>query len=136
VNPGRTLLAVWVVFGSGWVAAADEKKEENPHQYQFESISIPPATADEPKLERVSVRKALDYLDHGALAWNGSRKCVTCHTNGTYMVVRPALTGRAGTPNEEMRKHFVVSLDQFAQKSADEQQQSVAPAQARLAAHS
>ncbi|HEY2250727.1 MAG TPA: hypothetical protein VGH74_06685 [Planctomycetaceae bacterium] len=119
-----------VVFGNGWIAAADEKKEENPHQYQFESITIPPATADEPKLDRVSVRKALDYLDHGALAWNGSRKCVTCHTNGTYMFVRPALTERVGAPNEEMRKHFVVSLDQFAQKPPEEQQQSVAPAQA------
>lgn len=130
MNPGRTLLALWVACGSGWVAAADETKDANPHQYQFESIAIPPATADEPKLERVSVRKALDYLDQGALAWNGSRKCVTCHTNGTYMVVRPALAGRAGPPNEEMRKHFVVSLEQFAQKMPDEQRQSVAPAQA------
>ena len=124
------LLAFWMSFGSCWVAAADETKAENPHQYQFEAITIPPATADEPKLDRVSVRKALDYLDQGALAWNGSRKCVTCHTNGTYMVVRPALTGRAGAPNEEMRKHFVGSLEQFAKKSPEEQQQSVAPAQA------
>ena len=33
------------------------------------------------------------------LAWNGSRKCVTCHTNGTYMVIRPALSARVGAPN-------------------------------------
>jgi squalene-hopene/tetraprenyl-beta-curcumene cyclase len=111
-------------------AAADEKKEENPPQYQFEQISVPPASADEPRLERVSVRKALDYLDRGALAWNGSRKCVTCHTNGTYMVVRPALTPSAGLPNEEMRRHFVTSLEQFTQKKPEEQQESVAPAQA------
>ena len=70
MNPGRTLLAFWVAFGSGWVAAADETKEENPNQYQFESITIPPATAAEPKLERVSVRKALDYLDQGR--WPGT----------------------------------------------------------------
>ena len=130
MNSGRMLLAFSIVCASSWVAAADEKKEEIPHQYQFESITIPPASADEPKLERVSVRKALDYLDHGALAWNGSRKCVTCHTNGTYMVVRPALTARAGAPNGELRKHFVASLEQFAQKNPEEQQQSVAPAQA------
>jgi squalene-hopene/tetraprenyl-beta-curcumene cyclase len=109
---------------------AEDKREENPPQYQFEQITVPPASADEPKLERVSVRRALDYLDQGALAWNGSRKCVTCHTNGTYMVVRPSLAGVAGLPNEEMRRHFVTSLDQFAQKSPEEQQQSVAPAQA------
>jgi squalene-hopene/tetraprenyl-beta-curcumene cyclase len=130
VNPGGTLLAFWIALGICLVVAADEKKVENPHQYQFESITISPATADEPKLERVSVRKALDYLEQGALAWNGSRKCVTCHTNGTYMVIRPALTNRAGVPNEQMRKHFVASLDQFGQKTLEEQQQSVAPAQA------
>jgi squalene-hopene/tetraprenyl-beta-curcumene cyclase len=76
------------------------------------------------------VNKALDYLEHGALAWNGSRKCVTCHTNGTYMVIRPALSARVGAPNAEMRRHFVASLDQFAQKKPEEQQESVAPAQA------
>ena len=111
-------------------AVAEEKKEEAVLQYQFESIAVPAATADEPKLERVSVSKALEYLEQGALAWNGTKKCVTCHTNGTYMVVRPALSARVGPPNEQMRKHFVDSLDQFAQKKPEEQQQSVAPAQA------
>jgi squalene-hopene/tetraprenyl-beta-curcumene cyclase len=112
------------------ISLAEDKKEENPAQYQFEAITVPPASADEPKLERVSVGKALDYLEHGALAWNGSRKCVTCHTNGTYMVIRPALSARVGAPNAEMRRHFVTSLDQFAQKKPEEQQESVAPAQA------
>jgi len=111
-------------------ANADEKKEENPPQYQFETITVLPASADEPKLERVSVRKALDYLDQGALAWNGSRKCVTCHTNGTYVVIRPALSARAGQPRDEIRRHFLTSLEQFAQKKPEEQQESVAPAQA------
>lgn len=111
-------------------ANADDKKEENPPQYQFETITVLPASADEPKLQRVSVRKALDYLDQGALAWNGSRKCVTCHTNGTYMVVRPALSARAGLPRDEIRRHFLTSLEQFAQKKPEEQQESVAPAQA------
>src|SRR5262245_24558107 len=118
-----------ITIGSG-LALGEEKKEENPAQYQFEAITVPPASADEPKLDRVSVKKALDYLDHGALAWNGSRKCVTCHTNGTYMVIRPALTARVGAPDAEMRRHFVASLDQFAQKKPEEQQESVAPAQA------
>lgn len=124
------------VFGCALIAGtaistllfAEEKKDE--FQYHFESIAIPQATAEEPRLPRVSVAKALEYLDQGALAWNGTRKCVTCHTNGTYMVVRPALASRVGPPNEEMRKHFVASLDQFVQKKPEEQQASVAPAQA------
>ena len=130
----RITVAVVVLLSAVQVWAEekkpDETKKENPPQYQFEQISVPPASADEPRLERVSVRKALDYLDQGALAWNGSRKCVTCHTNGTYMTIRPALTPAVGTPNEEMRRHFVASLDQFAQKKPEEQQASVAPAQA------
>lgn len=118
-----------VMAASVMSARSEEKKEDTPPQYQFEQISISPASADEPRLERISVRKALDYLDHGALAWNGSRKCVTCHTNGTYMLVRPSLAVRAGLPNDEMRKHFVTSLEQFSQKKPEEQQESVAPAQ-------
>ncbi|MBI3863533.1 MAG: terpene cyclase/mutase family protein [Planctomycetia bacterium] len=132
MNFRRTILAgflIWILQ-SVVPVGAEEKKEDKPPQYQFEKISVPAASADEPRLERVSVRKALDYLDLGALAWNGSRKCVTCHTNGTYMVVRPALSARAGLPNDEIRRHFVASLDQFAQKKPEEQQESVAPAQA------
>ncbi len=125
-----SLATLLVAVLSSAIAVGEEKKEEIQPQYQFESIVIPPATADEPKLQRISVRKALDYLDQGALAWNGSRKCVTCHTNGTYMLIRPALSAQVGSPNPEMRKHFVTSLEQFAQKNPEEQQQSVAPAQA------
>lgn len=98
-------------------------------QYQFESITVPSAKADEPKLEKVSVAKAIEYLEQGTLAWNGSRKCVTCHTNGAYMTVRPALTPRLGVPNEEIRKHFIGSLEQLSQKNAEEVQQGVVPAQ-------
>ena len=109
--------------------AADEKKEENPPQYQFEQISIPPASADEPRLEKVSSpHKALDYLDRGALAWNGSRKCVTCHTNGTYMVIRPSLTGAAGLPNEEIAPSFCHEpLINSRRKKLEEQQEKRCP---------
>jgi squalene-hopene/tetraprenyl-beta-curcumene cyclase len=99
-------------------------------QYQFESITVPSATADEPKLEMLSVAKAVDYLEQGTLAWNGSRKCVTCHTNGAYMTVRPALSPKLGTPNEEIRKHFITSLEQLSEKEPEAQQQGVVPAQA------
>ena len=54
------------------------------------------ARADETKLDKVSVKRALEYLDKGTQAWNGRRRCVTCHTNGTYMMTRPALTPQFG----------------------------------------
>ena len=119
--------------GAGWcgvgIATAQEKKEDKNYQYLFESISVPAATADEPKLEKLDLKAALDYLENGSLAWNASRKCVTCHTNGSYMVTRPALTPKLGKPNEEMRKHFVTSLQQFVAKEKEAQQASVGPAQ-------
>ncbi|MSR57711.1 MAG: hypothetical protein EXS05_08565 [Planctomycetaceae bacterium] len=124
----RCLSALIGLLCLGRLIAAPVSAEE--FQYQFESIAVPLATADEPKLDALSVAKAVDYLEQGTLAWNGSRKCVTCHTNGTYMTVRSALSPQLGSPNAEIRKHFVTQLEQFAQKTDEEQQQSVAPAQA------
>jgi squalene-hopene/tetraprenyl-beta-curcumene cyclase len=100
------------------------------YQYQFEGVTVPLATAGEPLLERASIAKAVEHLEQGALAWNGSRKCVTCHTNGAYMTLRPAMTPRLGLPNDAMRRHFIAQLDEFSKKSAEEQQEGVAPAQA------
>ena len=130
---GTVALSIVAILTAASTQAEDKKNDQNadsPPQYQFDSLVVPAATADEPKLDRVSVKKALDYLDRAALAWNGSKKCVTCHTNGTYMVIRPALSARVGPPNEEMRKHFVTALEQFVQKKPEQQQESVAPAQA------
>lgn len=108
---------------------AQDKKDANAFQYQFETITVPPATADEPKRDTLSIKAALDYLDQGALAWNGSRKCVTCHTNGTYMSIRPALTPWAGPPNADLRKFFITSLQALAAKPREELLKSTVPAQ-------
>jgi squalene-hopene/tetraprenyl-beta-curcumene cyclase len=83
-----------------------------PYQYVFESIAIPAASEREDRSEKVSVKKALDYLDQGAEAWNGVAKCVTCHTNGSYMAYRPALTERLGKPSEKLRQFFEATLQQ------------------------
>jgi squalene-hopene/tetraprenyl-beta-curcumene cyclase len=117
-------------FGVALVVSTCGRARGEDYQYQFESITIPPASADEPKLKRPSIEKAVDYLEQGALAWNGSRKCVTCHTNGTYMMIRPALTPKLGAPPEEFRTFFVTSLEQLAGKEPEARQQGVAPAQA------
>ena len=34
---------------------------------------------------RDTILAAAKYLDDGAVAWTESRKCITCHTNGTYI---------------------------------------------------
>lgn len=79
-----------------------------PCQYLSESILIPKAHAEEMRLEGLSVKKALAYLEQGAEAWNTTAKCVTCHTNGSYMAYRPALTSNTVTRNFE---EFVAYLD-------------------------
>ncbi|MEZ6045912.1 MAG: hypothetical protein R3C11_10120 [Planctomycetaceae bacterium] len=89
--------------------------EEKPPQYESEGIAIPPASAEEEIREHFSLEKAAGYLDQGATAWTKSHSCVSCHTNGSYMVMRPALSGVLGKPNEEMREFFVAELEEYKQ---------------------
>jgi squalene-hopene/tetraprenyl-beta-curcumene cyclase len=55
---------------------------------------------------------ALDYVERGAEAWTSEWKCVACHTNGSYMVVRPLLTPQLGQPQKELRGFFVSTLQE------------------------
>ena len=75
-----------------------------PPQYQSPDITVPAASADEAVLKQFSLAKADDYLEKGALAWTRKRGCVTCHTTGTYMQIRPELTSVLGEPTEEVRE--------------------------------
>ncbi len=90
-------------------AAAEEVNAPQP-QYQFNEITIAAASADEPLAPTLTVKNALQYLDDGAVAWSGTKKCVTCHTNGMYMALRPALTPRVGEPHASIREFFVETL--------------------------
>ena len=101
-------LAATVTLSVGMIGAEEKATD---YQYRFASIDIPVATAHEPTRSSLSVKRALDYIENGALAWSKHRKCVSCHTNGTYMVVRPALTPYVGKPSVEMRDFFVEQLN-------------------------
>lgn len=98
-------------------------------QYAHGEIKIPAATAEEPKRESVSLPLALDYLEKGTMVWNGQRKCVTCHTNGTYMTFRPALTEKFGPPSSEAYQFFVDSLKKYEGAAKEDLQKSTLPAQ-------
>jgi hypothetical protein len=99
------------------------------YQYKFEQILISRATAEEPKRDAVSVDLAKTYLEHGSLAWSGERKCVSCHTNGTYMVTRPALSASLGQPPEDTRQFFLTTLSKLQEEKLDRLKQSTRPAQ-------
>lgn len=81
-------------------------------QYKSGTIEIPAATADEPKIEfnEQSVKKALKYLDDGAVAWVRERKCVACHSTGVYLAERTQLTPLFGPPQAEVRQAFAANI--------------------------
>jgi len=64
-----------------------EKPLSAPLQYEHGTIRIPAASAAEPKRKEVSAAVAQKYLQEASLAWSGKHKCISCHTNGTYMAV-------------------------------------------------
>lgn len=97
---------IMVVIVGANSALADDAGEKEP-QYESESILIPAASADEPKRAEFSAELADRYLTDGALAWTREQQCVTCHTNGSYLAVRGALTDKLGPPPTELRTFFV-----------------------------
>lgn len=101
---------------------------EKAAQYRFESITIPAASQDEPVIP-FSLTKAARYVDQGAVAWSRGRKCVSCHTNGTYLQMRPALTSVLGKPQEVMREFFVQQLAEMRAKPLSELKSGLKPTQ-------
>ena len=98
-------------------------------QYQFEAISVPRATADEPVRAQLSIEAAAKYLEHGSVAWSGQRKCVSCHTNGTYMTIRPQLSRTLGPPDAANRVFFIEQLQKLQAEPLERLKQSTRPAQ-------
>ena len=108
--------------------AAAEPKAVKP-QYEHGAIRVPAANANEAKRESVSVALAEQYLEQGSAAWNGKHKCISCHTNGTYMTIRPALTKTLGMPNELQRKFFLDQLTALTAENPKKLQRGTGPAQ-------
>ena len=79
------------------------------YQYHFKDITYARPAADEPKIP-FTPRLAVDYMEQGAMAWTGERQCVSCHSNGTYMVVRPLMTPELGAPQQAMRDFWIAEL--------------------------
>lgn len=99
------------------------------YQYKFDDVTIPRASGEEPVLPQVSLQLAQQYLEQGSVAWSGERKCVSCHTNGTYMVTRPALSSSLGKPPEETHEFFLTSLQQLGEERRERLKQATRPAQ-------
>lgn len=115
------------LFLSGLAELPQLRAED--YQYKFEQITIPKASGDEAKRPGVSLALAAKYLEQGTVAWSGERKCVSCHTNGAYMVTRPALTTSLGPPPETTHQFFLTSLTELLEEKRDRLKQATRPAQ-------
>lgn len=100
------------------------------YQYSFGDITVPKASAGEPILPEPSQHLARRYLEEGAAAWTGQHQCVSCHTNGTYMVTRPALAASLGEPSAAMREFFLTTLDELLDDPPKRRADGLWPAQA------
>ena len=103
--------------------------QEKALQYEAEGIEVGAATAKEPLGESFSLKAALDYLEKGSLAWSRKRNCVSCHTNGTYMQMRPELTPLLGKPTAEMREFYVKRLKQLGRADVELLKKGLKPTQ-------
>jgi len=120
-----TLLSAATVTACGQAITALPPPQA-PYQYHLGAYTVARPSANEAKIP-FSPRLAVDYLEQGALAWTHEGKCVACHTNGTYMVVRPLLTLELGPPQKELYDYFVSTLhDELA---AETKAQEVEPTQ-------
>lgn len=100
-----------------------------PFQYHADSIQIPPADAHEPIRDRWSLAAGLAHLDQGAEAWTKAKGCISCHTNGSYLMIRPSLTSQAGRPPELIRTFFLEELDSFEEMPIASLRQGIQPTQ-------
>lgn len=107
---------------------AEPEVVEPANQYEDEDIVVPPATADEPVRE-FSAKQAAHYLERGATAWTRDKQCISCHTNGTYLFIRPALAPSLGPASEELRNFFVSELPTFQEMDQETLTTGTTPAQ-------
>jgi len=102
---------------AGLTASAQKTPPFEPdYQYHLGDLAIPRAHAAEPVRSAFSLEAALRHLDEAALIWTRQAQCVSCHTSGTYLLVRPQFPAGLGAPAEEVRDFFISVLDRYDSK--------------------
>ena len=124
---GTLSIFLSLVFVS--IAGLAVTAQEPAPQYEAGDVKVPAAASDEPIRDTFSLEAAIDYLEKGSLAWSRKRNCVACHTNGTYMQLRPELTPLLGKPTAEMREFYVKRLGQLSRANIDVLKKGLKPTQ-------
>ncbi|MCH2612802.1 MAG: hypothetical protein MK006_17180 [Pirellulales bacterium] len=104
-------------------------------QYKSEGIEVVAAAADEAVRSDFSLDAAKDYLEKGSVAWTKSKKCVACHTNGTYFQMAPALADVMGQPLAEQREFLVKEVAKYSKANIDTLKTGIRPTQVAYMAH-
>ena len=127
IRLGIVLSIAVSLFGGDLLSA--QERDPLVHQYHFGEISIPPASADEPTAEHLSLERAVAYVEDGAKAWVGDRGCVSCHTTGWYGILRPQLAGSLGQPDPSFREFLEKRLRDRLATDPEELQTGANPAE-------
>ena len=77
------VLVMWAIFPVAACADTPPISLEN-HESPGRNVST------EPLAQTYNYRQAVRFADNAAMDWQHSRRCVTCHTNGMYLIARPA----------------------------------------------
>ena len=93
-----------------------------------------PNTADEPLRKEFSLSAAATFLDAAAADWGQNRKCFTCHTNYSYLLVRPALKD-ASPVHADVRRQLEELVEQRWQMEGPRWDAEVVMSAAVLAMH-
>jgi squalene-hopene/tetraprenyl-beta-curcumene cyclase len=93
-----------------------------------------PNTADEPLRKEFSLAAATTFLDAAAADWGQNRKCFTCHTNYSYLLVRPALKDDSPV-QADVRRQLEELVEERWQKEGPRWDAEVVMSAAVLAVH-
>ncbi len=100
-----------IYVGVGLLFQGAANAQDPNFQYKYGDIAVPKPSIAEPRIASFTVAPALDYLDKGALAWARDQKCISCHTTGTYLLVRPQLPSKFGKPSQDIYDFFLSQLE-------------------------
>ena len=71
--------------------------------------------SSEPAADEFSLERAIAFMDDAAQMWNARHGCVTCHTNGLYLIARAERSTRA-RPYRETRQLAAAYLEDYVVK--------------------
>ena len=77
-----------------------------------------PNAPEEPVREVFSLAAATTFLDAASADWGQNRKCFTCHTNYSYLMVRPAVKVQSPV-HAEVRRQLEELVEQRWQKELE-----------------